>query len=141
MDFNGFIPTEVRRSRRLVISSISTIGNYDYGIFWYLYLDGTIQVEIKLTGIVGISAFDEKLHNPEQDLKITEELVSPLHQHLFCVRLDWDLDGGNNQLHESEVVPLPVSEANPNGMQLKNCLLYTSPSPRDTERSRMPSSA
>ena len=23
----------------------------------------------------------------------------------------------------------------------KNCLLYTSPSPRDTERSRMPSSA
>ena len=119
-DESGLIPTEVRRSRRLVISSISTIGNYDYGIFWYLYLDGTIQVEIKLTGIVGISAFDEKLHNPEQDLKITEELVSPLHQHLFCVRLDWDLDGGNNQLYESEVVPLPVSEANPNGMQLKN---------------------
>ncbi|MBA3415340.1 MAG: tyramine oxidase, partial [Chloroflexia bacterium] len=29
--------TEVRRSRRLVISSFSTIGNYDYGIFWYLY--------------------------------------------------------------------------------------------------------
>ena len=25
--------------------------------------------------------------------------------------------------------------------QYKNCLLYTSPSPRDTERSRMPSSA
>ena len=24
---------------------------------------------------------------------------------------------------------------------LRNCLLYTSPSPRDTERSRMPSSA
>ena len=25
--------------------------------------------------------------------------------------------------------------------QVRNCLLYTSPSPRDTERSRMPSSA
>ncbi|MBK49469.1 MAG: tyramine oxidase [Chloroflexi bacterium] len=120
MDFNGFIPTEVRRSRRLVVSSISTIGNYDYGVFWYLYLDGTIQVEMKLTGIVGISAFDENLHNPEQDLKITEELVSPLHQHLFCIRLDWDLDGGNNELHESEVVALPVSKDNPNGMQLRN---------------------
>ena len=64
-DFNGFIPTEVRRSRRLVVSSISTIGNYDYGIFWYLYLDGTIQAEMKLTGIVGISAFNEKIHNPD----------------------------------------------------------------------------
>ena len=28
-----------------------------------------------------------------------------------------------------------------NWNQIKNCLLYTSPSPRDTERSRMPSSA
>ena len=42
--------TEVRRSRRLVISSFSTIGNYDYGFFWYLYQDGTIQCEVKLTG-------------------------------------------------------------------------------------------
>ena len=29
--------SEVRRSRRLVISSIFTIGNYDYGFYWYLY--------------------------------------------------------------------------------------------------------
>ena len=29
---------EVRRSRRLVISSFCTVGNYDYGLFWYLYL-------------------------------------------------------------------------------------------------------
>jgi len=43
---------EVRRSRRLVISSFSAIGNYDYGFFWYLYQDGRLQLEIKLTGIV-----------------------------------------------------------------------------------------
>ena len=41
---------EVRRSRRLVISSFSAIGNYDYGFFWYLYQDGTIEFEVKLTG-------------------------------------------------------------------------------------------
>ena len=34
-----------------------TVGNYDYGLFYYLYYDGTIEVEVKLTGIVGISAF------------------------------------------------------------------------------------
>ena len=58
--------TEVRRSRRLVISSIFTVGNYDYGFYWYLYLDGTIQMEIKLTGIVGVSAVTEQTYNPSQ---------------------------------------------------------------------------
>ncbi|CAI5951511.1 unnamed protein product [Closterium sp. NIES-65] len=31
---------EVRRSRRLVLSFLCTIGNYDYGFFWYLYQVG-----------------------------------------------------------------------------------------------------
>ena len=118
MDMNMLGANEVRRSRRLVISSIATIGNYDYGLFWYLYLDGTIQCEVKLTGIVGISAYDEKVHRKDQDFRITDELVSPIHQHLFCVRLDWDLEGGNNQLFESNVEALPISDENPHGMQL-----------------------
>ena len=42
--------TEVRRSRRLVVSSIATVGNYEYGFYWYFYLDGTMQLEVKLTG-------------------------------------------------------------------------------------------
>ena len=70
--------SEVRRSRRLVISSIFTIGNYDYGFYWYLYLDGTIQMEIKLTGIVGVSAVTEETHNPAQSPLIAEGLASPV---------------------------------------------------------------
>ena len=42
--------SEVRRQRRLVISFFTTVGNYDYGFYWYLYLDGTIECEAKLTG-------------------------------------------------------------------------------------------
>lgn len=53
--FNGM--TETRRSRRLVISFFLTIGNYDYGFYWYLYLDGTIELEAKATGIVFTSAY------------------------------------------------------------------------------------
>ena len=34
--------TEVRRQRRLVVSSIYTVGNYEYGFYWYFYLDGSI---------------------------------------------------------------------------------------------------
>jgi len=110
---------EVRRSRRLVVSSFATIGNYDYGIFWYLYLDGTIQLEIKLTGVVGISAFHEEIHKPGQDFKVSPELASPIHQHLFNVRIDWDLDGGDNQLYETNVEPLPINNVNPEGTQFQ----------------------
>ena len=117
-DTNMMGANEVRRSRRLVISSIATIGNYDYGLFWYLYLDGTVQCEVKLTGIVGISSYDESIHRDDQDFRVSDELVSPIHQHLFCVRLDWDLESGNNQLFETNIETLPVSKENPNGMQL-----------------------
>jgi primary-amine oxidase len=47
---------EVRRSRRMVASFIATVGNYEYGFFWYFYLDGTIQAEVKLTGIIQTQA-------------------------------------------------------------------------------------
>lgn len=43
---------QVRRSRRLVVSSISTVENYEYGFFWYFYQDGNIEFQIKLTGIL-----------------------------------------------------------------------------------------
>ncbi len=48
--------TEVRRSRRLVVSFIITAGNYEYAFYWYFYQDATIELEVKLTGIVLTSA-------------------------------------------------------------------------------------
>jgi primary-amine oxidase len=33
-DLHSFT-TETRRSRRLVVSSIHTVGNYEYGFYWY----------------------------------------------------------------------------------------------------------
>ncbi|GIT61179.1 MAG: hypothetical protein Ct9H300mP20_10060 [Gammaproteobacteria bacterium] len=59
---------------------------------------------------------------------------------MFCVRLDWDLDGGINQLHESEVVALPVSEDNPNGMQLKNVTTHLKKE-KEAKRDISPSSS
>ena len=48
--------TEVRRDRRLVVSYWATLGNYDYGYFWYFHQDGSIELEVKLTGIPLASA-------------------------------------------------------------------------------------
>ena len=112
---------EVRRSRRLVISTVHTVGNYEYGFFWYLYLDGTLQMEVKLTGIVGISAVAEL--GPEGGTEsaplIAPQLASPVHQHLFCFRLDFTLDGAENSVYEVNTEPLPRAE-NPQGTAFRS---------------------
>jgi primary-amine oxidase len=105
---------EVRRSRRLVISSISTIGNYDYGYYWYLYLDGTIELEAKATGIVFCGAGVEGQEQPHAT-EIAPGVFAPVHQHLFCARLDVEIDGERNSLHEVDVVGVPTGPDNPYG--------------------------
>ena len=107
--------TEVRRSRRLVVSSFFTVGNYEYGFYWYLYLDGTIQMEVKLTGIVGVSAVLEQNERPEFAPLIAPGLASPIHQHLFCFRLDFDIDGSTNRVYELNTEPVGICDENPDG--------------------------
>ena len=50
--------TPSRCGARAGLSSrfFATVGNYDYGFYWYLYQDGTIQLEVKLTGIIQTAA-------------------------------------------------------------------------------------
>jgi len=100
-----------RRNRRLVISFFTTVGNYDYGFYWYLYLDGTIEFEAKATGIVFTSAMRDERFASE----MAPGLGAPFHQHLFGARLDFALDGGPSQVIEEEAVRLPISEENPRG--------------------------
>ena len=106
--------SEVRRSRRLVVSSIHTVGNYEYGFFWYLYLDGTIQLEMKLTGILNTSAIAEGAEVPH-GRRIGRQLAAPHHQHLFCVRLDLDVDGTDNTVVQIDSEALPAGPDNPFG--------------------------
>jgi primary-amine oxidase len=73
---------EVRRSRRLVVSSISTVENYEYGFFWYFYQDGNIQFEVKLTGILSLGAAHEG-EQPVHGTLIAPLLYAPNHQHFF----------------------------------------------------------
>jgi primary-amine oxidase len=106
--------TEVRRSRRMVISFIATVGNYEYGFFWYFYLDGTIQAEVKLTGIIQTQAVEPGTRVPYAN-PVTPELAGPHHQHLFSFRLDTCVDGLANSVYEVDAVPVPVGPDNPYG--------------------------
>jgi primary-amine oxidase len=105
---------EVRRSRRLVISSVSTVENYEYGFFWYLYQDGSIQLEVKLTGILSLGAFPPG-ESPKYGQLVAPQVYAPNHQHFFNVRLDFDLDGVANSVYQMDVAPDKLDENNPFG--------------------------
>src|ERR687893_2721294 len=74
--------TEVRRSRRLVVSFIATVANYEYGFYWYFYQDGSIQLEVKLTGIMNTTALAPGERSP-YCAEVAPQLGAPYHQHFF----------------------------------------------------------
>jgi primary-amine oxidase len=106
--------TEVRRSRRLVLSFIATVGNYEYGFFWYFYQDGNIQYEIKLTGIMNTCAVMPG-EQPKHGALIAPQLYAPAHQHIFNVRMDMTIDGEQNSVYEVNTEVDPIGPENPYG--------------------------
>ena len=112
--FNG--SAQSRRQRRLVVSFFSTVGNYDYGFYWYFYLDGTIECEIRLTGALFTAAHPGGDH--PHSTEVAPGLGAPAHQHLFSARLDMDVDGQANAVDEVDVAGLPAGPGNPYGNAL-----------------------
>jgi primary-amine oxidase len=116
--------TEVRRSRRLVVSFIATVGNYEYGFYWYFYQDGSIQYEVKLTGVIsnGAAHPDER---PKWGEIVAPQIYAPIHQHFFNMRLDVQVDGSGNSVYEVNTESDPRSEENPfgNAFQARATLL------------------
>ncbi|CAF0747215.1 unnamed protein product [Adineta ricciae] len=118
---------EVRRSRRLVISSIATIENYEYGFFWYLYQDASVQFEVKMTGILSLGAVPPEKKSPYGSL-IAPQLFAPYHQHFFNMRLDLAIDGINNTAYMIDVEADPDDAAHNqfhNAFHINKILLET----------------
>jgi primary-amine oxidase len=109
--FNG--SAQSRRQRRLVVSFFTTVGNYDYGFYWYFYLDGTIECEVKMTGVVFTAAHPGGDH--PYSTQVAPGLGAPVHQHLFSARLDMTVDGLPNAVEEVDVCGLPIGPDNPFG--------------------------
>lgn len=111
---HGSGSVESRRARRFVVNSMATVGNYDYAFRWNFGLDGHIELEIQMHGIISTMA-----HLPGEQLKSTtmvdSGLSGPHHQHLFCFRLDLDVDGTRNTVREVEAEAIPIGPGNPVG--------------------------
>jgi primary-amine oxidase len=118
--------TEVRRSRRLVVSFIATIGNYEYGYYWYFYQDGALEFEVKLTGILTTGAVAPG-ERTKYGTMLAPGLYAPIHQHFHCVRLDMMVDGLKNTVFEVHTEAEPLGPENPcsNGFYAKRTALKT----------------
>ncbi len=123
---------ESRRARQLVIFFIATIGNYDYAVNWIFHQDGVLEADSALSGIMlpkGVSQMKANEHGAgiNSGHLVAARVVAPHHQHFFSFRLDFDVDGQNNSVHEMNTRALPAGRANPalNGMIMEETLLRT----------------
>ncbi|GIH26563.1 amine oxidase [Acrocarpospora phusangensis] len=107
--------SDVRRNRRLVVSFFVTVGNYDYGFYWYFYLDGAIELEVKATGVVFTSGYPNPGGEYPYATEIAPGLGAPHHQHLFSARLEMAVDGPANYVEELDAVAAPRGPRNPTG--------------------------
>jgi primary-amine oxidase len=119
--------TVSRRATNLAIKYYAQIENYDYGFTWRFKEDGTIDVDIELTGIVEVQGVyrTNAMDAPDKnDLSYEGHtfgtLVKPHveainHQHFFVFRLDMDVDGENNGVMEMNSKAVSLGTANPYG--------------------------
>lgn len=97
----------VTRGRKLIVSHVFTAANYEYCVYWMFHMDGTVQLDIKLTGILNTYSM-----NPGEDTKGWGTEVYPgvnahNHQHLFCMRIDPNIDGPENTVFQVDAVRGP----------------------------------
>lgn len=119
---------EVRRARELVVVTWVTIGNYDYGMNWIFHQDGTLELELELSGILlakGVAAATcagcpslaageapaEEGAETRFGVLVDQRVLAPNHQHFVNVRLDFDVDGTENSALEMNA---RGAEAGPN---------------------------
>jgi primary-amine oxidase len=106
----------VVRNRQLVVQMICTLANYEY-IFAYIFDQaGSIETEVRATGILSTMPVDEGVTVP-WGTNVSPNAMAPNHQHMFSLRIDPAIDGYNNTVFYEESIPMPIDPVlNPYGV-------------------------
>ena len=139
--------TVARAGKELIVLHFITIGNYDYGMQWIFKEDGSVELQMLLTGVIAVKA--NKLaycarcrDNSDEDQfgnVIDTNLLGISHQHFFNFRLDFALDGINNQVAEIDFEPIASGKNNPHGNAFvvkKNVITSENVSGRTTDEAK-----
>lgn len=105
--------TQIRRGRKLVVSCIATVGNYEYAQYWYFDQAGEIEFEMKATGIINTVGIEPSKPS-KYETEVSPGVAGQIHQHIFCARLDMAVDGERNTAVECNTAAEPA-ERNPYG--------------------------
>ncbi|OJD11383.1 hypothetical protein AJ78_07833 [Emergomyces pasteurianus Ep9510] len=97
----------VTRGLKLIISHIFTAANYEYCVYWIFHQDGTIQLDIKLTGILNTYAMNLGEDTHGWGTEVYPGVNAHNHQHLFCLRIDANVDGPNNTIFQVDATRGP----------------------------------
>lgn len=129
---------EARRARELVLRSMAAVGNYDYGFNWIFRQDGSLEMQVELTGIMlakGVDASTGTARHAGHGHQVSQLVQAPHHQHFFNFRLDFDVDGTSNTVVEVNTRSAPPGKANPygNAMEVQTTALKTSANARDLD--------
>ncbi|KAL4862441.1 hypothetical protein BDV12DRAFT_203058 [Aspergillus spectabilis] len=93
------------RDRKLIISQIVTAANYDYCFYHSFTLDGTYELEVKLTGILNTTALHPSQFAYPYGTEVARSVTAHNHQHIFSLRVDPEIDGANNMVMECDARP------------------------------------
>tara|TARA_B110000971_G_scaffold221083_1_gene266815 strand:- start:2544 stop:4592 length:2049 start_codon:yes stop_codon:yes gene_type:complete len=107
----GVEPHQSRKATELVVRMVATIGNYDYFQDYVFGQDGRLRIRLISTGLDATKAvLAASLDSPTaaQDTK-TGTLIAPHrlgvnHDHFFSYRIDFDIDGTDNNFSRLQLV-------------------------------------
>ncbi|KAJ6590020.1 copper amine oxidase [Mycena vulgaris] len=106
-DFRPGGRSQTVRRRRLVVSMVCTLANYEYIFNYMFYQDGSIELEIRLTGVLQVYIAADGEKSPYGTV-VAPNVSAQYHQHIFSIRVDPMVDGLHNSLVETDIMPLPA---------------------------------
>jgi primary-amine oxidase len=109
---------EVRRQRRLVVSFHVTVANYEYLVYWRFYQDGSIECEVRATGVMVTSHTAAPGSRPANGTVVDHGIYAPFHQHFIVARLDLDVDGTDNTVYATDSRPAVPGDDDPYALGL-----------------------
>lgn len=99
------------RNTYLVVRSVSTVGNYDYTISYYFYMDGAVEVKVSASGYIFAAFYRANKTDGEDEYghRIGDAVSSSVHDHVINFKADFDVAGAKNDMVRLALEPVTKS--------------------------------